>query len=353
MTGVQTCALPICAWLLAKASAQQAGIRSCTQIKELVERLWPLPLALFDWPNTTLSLLQQLGVTRIGQLIELPRGGVVQRFGPGVLNELDQALGLQPDPQPYFVPPDSFTARIEFLQEVTQTEALLFAIKRLLLELEGFLRARGAGVQQCCLILQHSGNDKLLTHRSIGLLAPDRDASRLLLLARERIERDTLPRPVVALSVKAEVLLPYVPSKPSLLLAERRSTLDWQQLQERLHARIGQDKIFTLQPGNDHRPEWATVLIDPGKAGKVRPLEHHTPRPMWLLPTPLALKSGEPHYHGALNLMAGPERIESGWWDSNGVGRDYFVAQNTQGETLWLYREHRDPQGWFLHGVFA
>ena len=149
------------------------------------------------------------------------------------------------------------------------------------------------------------------------------------------------------------MLLPYVPCNTALLPAERRSALGWQQLQERLHARLGQDKVFILQPGNDHRPELATVLIDPGKEGKVRQLEHRTPRPMWLLPKPLALKSGEPHYHGALNLMAGPERIESGWWDSNGVGRDYFVAQSTQGETLWLYREHRDPHAWFLHGVFA
>ncbi len=343
------------AWLLAKASAQQSGIRSCTQINELVERLWPLPLALFGWPVTTLSLLQQLGVTRVGHMIELPRAGVVQRFGLAVLNDLDHALGLLPDPQPCFVPPDTFAARIEFLQEVTQTEALLFVLKRMLLELGGFLRARGAGVQQFALILQHSGRDKLHTPMTIGLLAPERDAARLWLLARERIERDKLPRPVVALSLVADALLPYVPNNQSLLPTERRSALGWQQLQERLHARVGKDKVFILQPGNDHRPEWATVLIDPGKEGKVPRREHRTPRPMWLLPKPqpLSLTLGEPYYHGTLNLTAGPERLECGWWDSNGVGRDYFVAQNNPGETLWLYREHHNRHGWFLHGLFA
>ena len=28
-----------------------------------------------------------------------------------------------------------------------------------------------------------------------------------------------------------------------------------------------------------------------------------------------------------LELLAGPERIESGWWDGADVQRDYYVAQ--------------------------
>jgi protein ImuB len=60
-----------------------------------------------------------------------------------------------------------------------------------------------------------------------------------------------------------------------------------------------------------------------------------------------------------LSLLAGPERIESGWWDegeASGEGitgdqrRDYFVARNPQGEWLWVFR---DEAGWFLHGGFA
>lgn len=56
---------------------------------------------------------------------------------------------------------------------------------------------------------------------------------------------------------------------------------------------------------------------------------------------------------GELRLQAGPERIEAGWWDGEEVRRDYYVAANARGETYWIYREHRDPSGWYLHGVFA
>jgi protein ImuB len=52
-------------------------------------------------------------------------------------------------------------------------------------------------------------------------------------------------------------------------------------------------------------------------------------------------------------MLAGPERIEAGWWDEKPVSRDYFVARNPRGETLWVYRELSTPRQWYLHGVFA
>jgi protein ImuB len=60
-----------------------------------------------------------------------------------------------------------------------------------------------------------------------------------------------------------------------------------------------------------------------------------------------------PTLQGALELKAGPERIEAGWWDGEEVRRDYYVAANARGETFWIYREHRDASAWYLHGVFA
>ncbi len=51
------------------------------------------------------------------------------------------------------------------------------------------------------------------------------------------------------------------------------------------------------------------------------------------------------------------ERFEERGLDALGAGdevrRDYYVAANPHGETFWVFREHRDPQAWYLHGVFA
>ena len=54
----------------------------------------------------------------------------------------------------------------------------------------------------------------------------------------------------------------------------------------------------------------------------------------------------------SLKLVSGPERIESGWWDEQDVGRDYYTAQNERGQKLWIFREHR-TRAWFLHGLFG
>ena len=87
------------------------------------------------------------------------------------------------------------------------------------------------------------------------------------------------------------------------------------------------------------------------------------PRPLWLLdtPEPLVERDGRPCWQGPLTLLAGPERIESGWWDEQPVQRDYFVAEDDAHRLLWIYRERLPASrptrgtrsGWFLHGRFG
>jgi protein ImuB len=84
-------------------------------------------------------------------------------------------------------------------------------------------------------------------------------------------------------------------------------------------------------------------------------------RPVWLLPEPLPLpeQRSQPLLDGRpLQLLAGPERIESGWWDGAPAARDYFVAAGAGGALVWIYRTRlplAQPAGggWFLHGRFG
>jgi protein ImuB len=61
---------------------------------------------------------------------------------------------------------------------------------------------------------------------------------------------------------------------------------------------------------------------------------------------------GRPRYHGPLELLRGPERIEGGWWERLDVARDYYAARNPAGQRLWIYRR-LDQVDWFLHGLFG
>jgi len=70
------------------------------------------------------------------------------------------------------------------------------------------------------------------------------------------------------------------------------------------------------------------------------------PRPGWLLPEPELLT--EP----GLRVLAGPERIESGWWDGGDVRRDYYLVETRNGQRGWAYRSVGDSN-LLLHGWFA
>jgi protein ImuB len=93
--------------------------------------------------------------------------------------------------------------------------------------------------------------------------------------------------------------------------------------------------------------------------------------PTWLLAEPLRLAVVEkhPHYQGPLTLLAGPQRLEAGWWGGGELAlRDYFVARGSLAVLLWIYRrrlpksacnrpDELDRRGilpeWYLHGFFA
>jgi hypothetical protein len=158
------------------------------------------------------------------------------------------------------------------------------------------------------------------------------------------------------------------------------------QLLERLGARFGSAQLLQWQPQADHRPErtqsWqalpdATQLIATNPyakrlSGKNQPQDPAF-LPTWLLATPqrLALRQGSPLCPDPLTLLAGPQRLETGWWvEPSATGaqdgaapalRDYYVARSAVSGLLWIYRERLDqPQAgahqsprWYLHGVFA
>ena len=57
-------------------------------------------------------------------------------------------------------------------------------------------------------------------------------------------------------------------------------------------------------------------------------------------------------------VLAGPERIETGWWDGD-VRRDYYLVETSLGQRAWAFRAAGDPvhdgraDGFMLHGWFG
>jgi protein ImuB len=128
-------------------------------------------------------------------------------------------------------------------------------------------------------------------------------------------------------------------------------------LVEQLRARLGRDGVYSLGLYADHRPERMIHSVEPAVSEALRgevPWSA-TRRPLWLLAVPQALRERHalPVYDGALELVRGPERIETGWWDGAEVERDYYVACDGRRAWLWIFRERAAPHRWFLHGFFG
>ena len=227
-------------------------------------------------------------------------------------------------------------------------EALLFAAKRLIVQLAGFLAARSGGTQGLIFRLGHRDR---ATEVAIGLVASSRDAGHFAMLARERFASLALPEPVRSIALAVDDVTPLAGRNLGLLLEPGKPQGDWERLVERLRARLGAEAVSGLAVRSEHRPELASTAAEPGT--RQQPLEFGE-RPMWLLdrPRPLEEIGARPHHEGPLELLAGPERIESGWWDGGDVTRDYFIARMRNEALVWIYRE-RSGGGWYLHGLFA
>ena len=108
-----------------------------------------LPLRVLDAAQPHQPMLERLGCRHLGQVRALPRKALAQRFGPELLDALDQAYDPAVDaqqPQTWEVVPETFSAQIELPWRVEQAQALLVHAQPLLQQLSAWLAARHQGV---------------------------------------------------------------------------------------------------------------------------------------------------------------------------------------------------------------
>ena len=340
---------PLAAQLFAHAGLEIC-IRDAGMLRDELEKL---PVSLLDPAPETPAMLERFGVRTMGECLRLPRAGLARRLGRGLLEDLDRALGRLPDPRPPFVPPPTFHAVLPLPAPVEQSAALLFAARRLLTELCGSLAAAGSGVQRLNFTLAHE--DHADTPVDLSLVAATRDPVHLIAVFRERLARLELPRPVVAITLAAAEFFPLAARSLSFLPDARDHAETAVRLIENLRARLGDGAVCSPFIHPDYRPEHAWQACEPGKAAASATPATSISRPLWLLASPprLGEAGASPCWEGPLSLLAGPERIETGWWDGNCIARDYFVARNPAQSLLWIYRERDAAGGWYLHGIFG
>jgi len=361
----------IAAWAptsLAALSFARAGIEDGLA-RPLDEGLDALPMEVLSVVEAHRPTLARLGCKTLGDLRRLPRGGVSRRFDKALLSALDQAYGLKPEVHRWEVLPETFSARLELMSRVELAPALAFSARRLLVQMCGWLAARHAGVNAFTLHWAHdsmrsksAGTGGQLTIRTGEYT---RNLEHLARLLNEHLSKTTLLAPVGELTLTADEVEALEERSASLLPDTVRQGESLREVLERIAARIGPENVLRPVMTEDHRLEYAQFwqLADEKPPRETSAVE--MPQPTWLLPEPLklAVKNNRPIYQGPLQMLAGPHRVEGGWWhrsDENGretshcVQRDYWVALSEHAGVLWVYQERRgDDISWFFHGVFA
>ena len=309
--------------------------------KNLRQRLARLPLDLLNLPRGMTEKLWRAGVRCVAQLLALPREQLARRYGAAPVGYLRRLLGEEAEAHDYYQPPLGYRRLFELGSPCSNTEQLQRPIHSMLHELQGLLGSRDLAAQSLQFELQH--RDRPATVLALQLLEASADATHIWGLMRERMHRLQLAAPVEALKLELLQHCPATALQNDLFEHAQRVKEPWQQVLERLQARLGRERICALQQAPDYRPEAASRYL--GFTDLQPPTDsfQYPARPLWLLPQPEALPQPP-------TCLSGPERIEAGWWDQRPVARDYYIATHASGARLWVFRRQ---QQWYLHGYWA
>lgn len=351
------------AWLLARCGGGRV-----VKHQTMVRHLDNLPVLAIPAARPFGGWFEGLGCETIAQLRRLPRPGLQRRCGRQLLDTIDSAMGSAPELFQWIEPPTTFEAKVELFDRVENAELLLAGAQSLILQLVGWLSGQQLAVECVTLRLEHErGRQKIpATPIDIAFGAPVWEADHVVRLMKERLAKTELSNFVIALALEATQLRPR--EVPSLELFPEPGGNEEDQIRtiELLISRLGADAVKQSKPVADYRPEvanaWVSVqenLREASVAAQLPPNLDSTMRPTWLLAKPIALliRSNRPWYGSALRIVAGPERVEAGWWNE-GKSRDYYIAEDEAGSLMWIYLERLSStedgeRRYFLQGLFG
>lgn len=350
-----------CAWAVAHFATGPSTIVGMHEIRAV---LAPLPIEALRPEPGVAERLAEVGIERIGDVLDLPRATLPARFGHHLVLRLDQALGQAIEViRPVRPVPPPIVERV-FDGPTGQTEAIEQTTLDLLHALCGQLLERGAGVRTLEVMLLRSDLEPLPIRVVLG--RPSRDAARLWTLVRPRLERAHLGFGVEGIRVRAVSVSPIEHEQSQWTATEHAVDPSLgHELVDTLVNRLGIDRVLRVSVVESHRPEHASRLVRAADEPDPAPGEiAEADRPTLLLDPPepvevMALTPDGPvhrvRWRGedrAIDGCVGPERIGGEWWRARGVTRDYFKVRTETGLWLWVARAVESGR-WFVHGVWG
>ncbi|MBV1800436.1 DNA polymerase Y family protein [Siccirubricoccus sp. G192] len=327
----------------------------------------PLPLGpALRLPPTMLADLARLGLRRVCDLLDQPRGPLARRFGQELLDRLDAVTGQRRTAiRPVLPPPDVAVVQ-DLLEPIITRTGIDAVLDRLLDALCARLRQAGLGARRVVLLAWRV--DGMVQEVAIGTGRPVREAAHLRRLFAERLERLEPGLGFERMALEARATEPMAAgTQVGLGIDGRRDAATAEalaQLLDRLAQRLRVQRIASIA---SHWPERSVAALGPHATPPVMPVGWAAAAlPVLLLrrPAPLEamvalLPDGPPsllRWHGGTHRVhwaEGPQRLEPEWWrDRPGLlRRDYYRVELASGARLWICRTGPpEATRWLLHG---
>ena len=335
----------------------------------------------------------RLGIKTIAQLQALPISELATRLDTHTMDYLSQLNGNKSKCLTFYQAQHFFEHSVDLLYEITVSDVLLHPIKQLLLLLEAFLLRRDYLCLEIKLALFNRAegpSDAIQQSLLISSATGEYLAKQWLNLMSLKLANVKLDAPITKINLCVKKFQPNTGEIDDIFLG-RKGQLSLAQLSSLLVNKLGHNKVLGIRLGNDHRAELAShyfPIINHGAINSIgnksdkkhqqskvtQAISHSTYsystcsdstidclplRPSFILSEPEPLLA-------EVNILSGPERIETAWWEQSSLKyqganatvdkpqsypRDYFVAKNAQGQCCWIYRELSNH--WYVHGYFS
>jgi protein ImuB len=322
-----------------------------------------VPLARLDIDPKLRDALGRLGVTSVGQMVRLPGGGILERFGREAYRLYQLAAGERWDPLVPIAPPEAPDERVLLDDDEHDVERLVFVIKapidRLLERLAD--RGRALTALHLELSLKHAVGDIEIRADCIKPAAATLDGRALLRLVHLRLTGMPPAAPINAVRVWADDIAATREQLALFAAKPRRDLRAADEALARVRAELGDDAVVRAVLRDGHLPEasfgWERlvhVVAAKPEPKLVRPLVRRLlARPRCLPPQARQVRDDgwliSGLEQGAVVRIVGPFIISGGWW-AHELHREYHFAELRRGDCLWVYYD-RNRRRWFWQGA--
>lgn len=354
-------------------AAARFSARSTTVLanEESNDRIAALPIAALRLAPDTVHDLRRFGFLTIADLLATPRAPLTLRFGPELGRRLDQATGSMSEPIEPVRTPDIIEVQQVFAEPIGAAETIARYVAKLAGLLCAELEARGLGARQLDLLFALVDNRTQAIR--VGTAQPVRDVKRLTRLLCDKIEKVDPGFGIEIMRLAATAAEPFA-NKQTISSLVEEPIADVSDLIDVLSNRIGDKRLYRLEPIASDVPERSVRKLDAAAPATGAQWPAHWPRPARLLQHPeaidtVALLPDHPPvsftWRGVRRRVRradGPERVFGEWWKRDAeliAVRDYFQVEDDAGERFWIYRAGDGENAasgshkWYLHGIFG